>query len=532
MIAPLTPAPDPRAPLRRAFRIAVGGVVLAVTLGLGYLLWRDDRLSVPPPVRADAGTPAPPADSRVALALDVPYPLVAALVDHAFDGLAGTKTGVMEAECLELLGARDCLELRWKLRYDRAGRATAAPDGKGGLRLTLPGKMDAQIGFSGAPARLLGLDRKTMVGAFTVSATVKAALGEDYCPRVDVADVRFDWVGGADLVLAPRRELRVPGVGRLPFGPVKLPLGQLLEDDLSVLLRGLARKAAAAVPCAQLRAQLRDHWRVRRLETPRPSALGPGPGLSVTLAPRGLSAADPVAAPTALRLNAAALIGVAATPADAPPPAVETPSLPPLGRMTGGEGGKISLAAPISLRYADVAAALRGAVAEPLRFDTPLGPAQLTLDAMTVRPSAPLVTLMAEATLSWPERGRSSGLTLWLTARPALDADDRLRLEEVSVRRRWKDDWLLGLATAALHDRLTQKIADLSVDLKPLLARTAEQAAGEARSLAAVYGVDLKLTAPRLSLGHLTLGEEMATLEVGAEASLAATLLSVKTSGP
>ena len=494
--------------MKRAPYLAAAVLVVVVTwLGWPWYSGKNLALSQAPEQGATDSAPAV-RPSVVAANLRLPFTVLTSYLDKLSDQLATPQSGSQDIKCVKInkpffggVWWKQCLTVHWHVEPSRNGQITLVKQGDRFL-ITVPAKLTGGAGFGGGIAHLLSLNDKTFGGAFVISVAASAALDGRYCPVVSIGDVNFDWKQVLNIELVGDSHIEpIPGY-RIGIGPWKLPVGNLLTDKLRSTLKDGLQKAAANLPCDQVRTQIAKLWHTYSV----PVALS-GLPVFVLAKPTSLSSPGIIVEDAALRLDARLAADVQVSVKAAPEAFLG--DLPP-NKPTPNQPGLLSLAVPIVTPFETLTAAAKTAL-NGKTYDAAIGngTAHITVRDVDTYPSGDQVAVGVDFAASIPGKIYDVSGKIWLTAKPVVDASGtKVSLANVVLYRQLSNPIWSAFTLVAAGELARQVEEKATYDLGSSIAKAKQALVSALQDPSKTGGVRIALADPKLALGRVVVAKE------------------------
>ncbi len=485
-------------------------LVLAVFGGWIAFDWfqaREASLSEMPP-RSDQAATLQPRDSIVLLNLAVGYPALEDALNSVAAKLAGDASGSEDIKCVssDFPRFRECLTVNWSVRYAANGRVEVSRDGDK-IKVTVPARFDGKAGFGGDVAKLLSLSGKNFDGSFTVSASASLSLDADFCPVVAPGETSFGWQNEGRVELVGRSSFKIFGSG-FDVGPWNLDVGRHFNGQIRDALRGALANAGSALPCDEVRGELRKGWRNYSI----PIEVKGSPPLFVNVEPTAFGTSEMLVEDGRVRLVARmAAKAVVATEKGSEEPKAE---LPPNEAVPTGPG-KVELAVPLKLSYAELqTAAMKLLGKGPLIVPTPTGDVATSVHGVEVYPSGDRLAVGVRFSAHLPWHLSDANGTIWTSAKPVVEAGGKVvRLENVVVTRQI-DNALWDVLTVALKDVIDAQVEKAArIDLAPAIPKIAAAVQAAVADPKKTGGVRIRVTNTDAGLGRVVVEQKVLSVE-------------------
>ena len=365
----------------------------------------------PPALEGGAGATTEPRVGRLAIRARVAYADLEAIAVRALPERRPERGS--RRLCRRVVGLPVCGTARWDVVLARTDPPRLSRTDDERVAVTLPLRIDGEVGLDGRVADLLGLDALAVEGAALATAHLALDLDERWCPRVKVTlehawteRPTLGWTAGIDIDLAAR-----------------------LDAVIARELERLPARLEEAIDCERFRERLGVWWRAHRV----PLSLPDGEDVWLNIEPTGFGFSGVRAEPDALGVGFA----LEATTLVSDAPSADTrPPLPPLERVAYAPGRtsfEVLVRAPWARLDALAAPALIG---RTFRAGGAAGDVSVEVTSVAFSGSADGASVALGFAADLPATWRTTRGVLHLTARPVVDtAAERISLADIRLSR-------------------------------------------------------------------------------------------------
>lgn len=414
----------------RAKSQCCGIVMLCMVTGGGASAAAPQLLSQRPPEAANttqfnAGT------STIEPSLEISYRVLADAANAAADQFSGPRSGTTKLGCNPAPatptdpgagGPQNCVDVNWHVIAARNGTITVGRDGQG-IGVAIPVKFAGDGGFQGGLAKTLQMNDKKFNGTFVVTISGVVRLDKSFCPKLENAATHFAWGTAPQINLVEKACLGVGNGPKLCVGPLKLPIGAMMTDQINRSLTAQVNAINGKIACENVRNELKQVWKTWSL----PITLPNSPTFYANIEPKSLSIPGVFAQDDSVKVVGRLDVATSVSTDRLPGTSAELPENTPLDT----QAGRFDLRVPLAIPYALLAdARSSGIVNKPIRA----GGSTIMPTTIEFFPSndklAVGVTFRADA----PAKLRDRTATIWYTAVPSVTNDGQLiRLSHVAM---------------------------------------------------------------------------------------------------
>jgi Domain of unknown function (DUF4403) len=478
-------SPRVRRASSRTFLICTAIASVAVLVGCG----KTGQLSEAPPNGSQAAafdtTP-----STVGALATIPIAEIKALVNAKVPP-SYSASGDGEEACTRILGQKACIGTRYSLNARRTGEIGVEAAGPSALRMTLPVSFDGKGGFSDngeigkRVIRLLSLGARNFNGALVISADLTPVLGEDWCPKLNVA-VTYRWTSD------PRVEI-VSKVNVSVKGEVEKAINDKLPD--------LVAAARDAIGCTKFNAEVAKVYGSRTFPVDIPNV----GKVHINITPTNIAFSGLSVTPC----DVSAAVAIAATVDMSGTPL--TPALLPLPKLTTikAEPPVMSVAVTIRAPYTLLTTAVTAAVAgRTFEQETPAGKAKIKVTGVEVYPSNGKIVVGVDVAADMPSGAPDAKGEIYLLATPKVEGGTKISLPDASYTTALNSTFW-SAASALFEGPIKKAIRDAAVyDLTNDVVKARDAIAKAIADPALAPGLKVSISNVDMKLGRVAVADK------------------------
>lgn len=357
--------------------------------------------------------------------------------------------------------------------------------------MTLPVSFDGNGGFSDngeigkRVIRLLSLGAKNFDGALIINADLTPALGEDWCPKLNVA-VTYRWTSD------PKVEI-VSGVKVTVKGEVEKAINDKLPE--------LVATARDAIDCTRFKAEVAKVYGSRTFPVDIPNV----GKVHINVTPTNIAFSGVSVTPSDVSAAVAmtAIVDVSGTPL--------TPALLLLPKLTTikAEPPVMSVAVTIRAPYTLLTTAVTAAVVgKTFEQETPAGKAKIKVNGVEVYPSNGKIVLGVDVDADMPSGVPDARGRIYLLATPKVEGGTRISLPDISYTTAL-DSTFWAAASALFEGPIKKAIRDAAVyDLTNDAVKAREAIAKALADPALAPGLKVSVSNVDMKLGRLAVADK------------------------
>lgn len=376
-----------------------------------------------------------------------------------------------------------CQDVDYSIHVARSGAITVGK-GPGGnkARITMPVHFSGQVGFTGALAKAIALDKKNFDGDFLAFVDVAADMGEDWCPII-TATLGYDWQNRARIEILPS---------------VNVDVANKVGPEIDKQLNKMRDEMVKAIDCAKVKDEVAKLWAPQAI----PIAIPDNGTMYVNVEPVsiGFSGVESTATALEFAVMMAAKVAVATS---ALPTAVK--SLPPLTRVPLA-AGKITFAVPLRASYERLNTAIAQAVKDKtFSADTPAGNVTVKVEEAEIYPSNDKVAVRVKFKAQTPGSWLDTNGSVYLAGKPVVENDGTvIALTDLQFARAL-DSAVWSALSVVFEQNIRGAIEKAArVDLGAPIAQGRAALQTQLTELGKASGVQVTLTDTNIAAGPIT----------------------------
>lgn len=461
-------------------------VLIACTTAFGLTGCSKNELAEKPPRSAETTT-FDTLPSTIGALVNIPMSAINSLLNANIPATFSAG-GNGEDVCVRVI--KDiCAGTKYEFSANR-GNTTVSAAGPGTLRVSMPVSFSGQGGFRGDIAAIIKADRKNFDGGLIVNADLTPRLGEDWCPKLDVA-VSYSWTSNPRVEIVSRVNVDVKGQ---------------VEGKLNEKLPQLVESAKSAIDCSKFKAELVKIYGTKTFPVDVPGA----GAMHINIQPSDIAFSGVSVEPSAVKVAATLIAKVDISASALAPEALPLPVLKSIALAAP----KMAVNLPVRASYETLTAAINhGVVGKVFEQDTKAGKVAITVKGVEIYPSNGRIVVGLQIDAKTPATLLDTHGTVYLLGTPKVDGGTKVRFLDATYSQTL-DNKFWNVVSIIFEGNIRDAIQKSAEhDFAPEIENAKDVITKKLRDPAAIPGALVALSNVEMQLGRVAVAEKELAVE-------------------